>query len=293
MPNPIYKKCCVCQRLVFSNHSKYCTICSFVSVRMQIRHFSAQIQEAVWDYVRKYGYVCYYTGMTLDMTDTKSPWYCVFDHWIPHDDRKIVLTSSLINDMKTDMTEDEFWYMVTQLANYKRYGTKIRKIHLSCWGRDYVKGSDDKPSFKVSRLRNKTCEICGRRILHVDWKTKRCPICAKYIARMIERHIPKETIKDTCHYIHENGYHCFYTEIKLELINYKSPWYCVLDHWMPHDQSRVVLTSALLNDMKSDLTEKEFWYFILAMADYKQKGKKIRKIKLAVFNRYPCNTSSL
>ena len=65
----------------------------------------------------------------------------------------------------------------------------------------------------------------------------------------------------------------------LEMDDIKSQWYCVFDHWMPHDPRKVVLTSAVLNDMKSDLLEDEFWYYIKAFADYKEKGKKVVKIK--------------
>ena len=40
--------------------------------------------------------------------------------------------------------------------------------------------------------------------------------------------------------------------------------------------------------MKLDLTEEEFWYYIEALADYKEKGKKIRKRRPVFWNRrYP------
>ena len=65
----------------------------------------------------------------------------------------------------------------------------------------------------------------------------------------------------------------------LEVNDASSPWYCVLDHWTPHDSGKVVLTSALFNDMKSDLSEKEFWYYVLQFADYKDKHKEVRKKK--------------
>jgi hypothetical protein len=81
--------------------------------------------------------VCYYTGIKLNLDNPKNPWYLVFDHCTPQDSRKVVITSFLINDMKSDLTENEFWYMISQLANFKRVGTKIKKIRLSHWSRPY------------------------------------------------------------------------------------------------------------------------------------------------------------
>jgi len=49
--------------------------------------------------------------------------------------------------------------------------------------------------------------------------------------------------------------------------------------------SKVVITSALFNVMKGALTEDEWWYYIEALADYKDKGKKIRKKKPVRWNR--------
>jgi hypothetical protein len=37
--------------------------------------------------------------------------------------------------------------------------------------------------------------------------------------------------------------------------------------------------------MKSDLSEGEFWYFVLQLADFKEKGKAVRKMKLSYFWR--------
>ena len=102
---------------------------------MRNKLFPSNAVKGIWDYIRKYGYACYYTGMLLDMDNTKSPWYCVFDHWIPGDPGKIVLTSALINDMKSDLLEDEFWDTVEQLADYKRKGRPFKKKSFTHWDR--------------------------------------------------------------------------------------------------------------------------------------------------------------
>jgi len=129
------KKCCKCGKPVYSNHSMYCPICREFAVRMSVKRLPASTIEAIWDYIRVYGYVCYYTGMKLDMKNRKSPWYGVLDHWIPQNSSKVVLTSALINEMKSDLTEKEFKYYIKQLYNFITKGTMIRKKWPIYWAR--------------------------------------------------------------------------------------------------------------------------------------------------------------
>jgi hypothetical protein len=129
------KKCCICGKPVWSYSGKYCLNCSKIYHRTRNKHFPSKTIKAIWDYIRKNGYVCYYTGMQLDMTDTHSPWYCVFDHWIPHDQAKVVITSALLNVIKTDLSEKEFWYYVLQLADHRKKHTNVRKRKLVYWER--------------------------------------------------------------------------------------------------------------------------------------------------------------
>src|SRR5208283_5133932 len=116
-----HKYCPICGRPKRKGH-EYCPRCAKFGDRMKAK-FPKKTLKAIWDYVRKYGFVCYYTGMRLNMTDPHSPWYLVFDHCTPGDPRKVVITSFLVNDMKGDMTEKEFWCMIGQLALFFRKGT--------------------------------------------------------------------------------------------------------------------------------------------------------------------------
>ena len=104
---------------------------------MIVDQYPSSTIKNVLDFVRKNGYVCYYTRMPLDMVDFKSPWYGVLDHWIPNNSKKLVLTSALINDMKTDLTEKEFWYYIEQLYNYRKKHLKVRKKRPIYWERLY------------------------------------------------------------------------------------------------------------------------------------------------------------
>ena len=127
------KKCCKCGKPVYSNHSVYCRTCKDMAVRMSAKRLPHATKEEVWAYIRLYGYVCYYTGMALDMVNRKSPWYGVLDHWIPHHSEKVVLTSALINEMKSALTEEEFRYFVGQLYHHWKNNTKFRKKAVKGW----------------------------------------------------------------------------------------------------------------------------------------------------------------
>jgi len=129
-PRKPLQNCCICGKKTFSNKSQYCRTCSHFSHRMVNEHFPRKIIEAIWDYVRKNGYRCYYTGMLLELDDDTSPWYCSFDHWNPGDPRKVVITSALLNAMKTDLSVKEFWYYVLQLFDFRKKHTKIRSRNI-------------------------------------------------------------------------------------------------------------------------------------------------------------------
>jgi hypothetical protein len=130
--------CCICGQTKASSKSAYCPNCSHIAHRMRKIRLPAKAKQAIWDYIRKYGYFCYYTGMPLDLKNNHDPWYLVFDHCNPRESNKVVITSFLVNGMKNDLTEDEFWYFIAQLANHFRYGTPVRKRKLKYWARHYV-----------------------------------------------------------------------------------------------------------------------------------------------------------
>jgi hypothetical protein len=216
-------------------------------------------------YVRRYGFICYYTQMHLDLEDSQSRWYCVFDHWKPGDGRKVVITSSLFNEMKSDLAENEFWDYVLQLYNYKKYHTKIKqKKHFIFWDRI------------VSNKIFKKCCKCSQAVYSPY--ARYCLRCSKFSHRMKIRQIPHQTVQAIWEYIRKFGYVCYYTKVLLDLDNHKSPWYCVFNHKIPRDKSTVVITCYLFNEMKSDLNEQEFWNFIGQLARYRLTGAKIRKM---------------
>ena len=136
----INKKCIVCGRRLRAPKAEYCVDCYKICLRMSYDRLPPEAVASVWEYIRTYDYVCHYTKRRLNLDDPKSTWYCVFDHWIPCDPRRIVLTSSLINDMKSDLTEDEFWDTLFQLADFKRKGKPFRMKSFTHWYRIIQEG---------------------------------------------------------------------------------------------------------------------------------------------------------
>ena len=281
------KKCCICGSPVFTERSRYCPVCSRFAFRMKARQFPPWVVKRIWEYVRLYGYVCYYTGMALDMNDPTSPFYCVFDHWAPHELSKIVISSALINGMKSDLSEEEFWYYVRALANFKRKHIPVRKRKPIFWDHHYALGSEKavRAIQACPKAHTGICDLCGKRLKNKLFTY--CLTCVKIVYRLRHeaKHLPPQTIEDTLNYIRHEGFVCFYTKMKLDMKDPASPWYCFLNHWRPGDVRRVVITSALINVMKGALTEDEFWYYIEALADYKAKGKPIAKKRPVLWNR--------
>jgi len=67
--------------------SKNCDICAKFVARLHSKGLPPETIEATLDYIRKNGFKYYYTGMDLELHDTFSPWYCVFDYWIHQSDK--------------------------------------------------------------------------------------------------------------------------------------------------------------------------------------------------------------
>ena len=137
MPKKRVKKCCFCGKLpVFSIKSIYCRACSYFCARMSNERFSPKIRKSLRNYVRRRGgFYCYYTGQELDIFDESDPYFLEFDHLVPGDPSKIVMTSAWINEMKGDLTFKEFKGSVVQLYNYWFKGVKIKKKKFRYWYR--------------------------------------------------------------------------------------------------------------------------------------------------------------
>ena len=287
--NPKAKKCWVCGRPVFSVHSMFCRGCSGLDFRMKARRFPPEAQEEIWDYLRANDRKCYFSQLPLELDDTTSPWYCVFDHLTPLDPTKIVLTCALINEMKSALSEREFWFYVEQLADFITKGTKIKKIKLSYWRQHVFNNirvgghTDDKFIGARPKPGGKRCDLCHRPVFNV--RSKYCRRCSHFAHRLEMQRFGFKTVQEILDHVRTRDFTCFYTGLPLDMTNPRSPWYCVFNFLTPGDHSKVVLTFALFNEMKSDLSINEFWYYIRQLANYKRNHSQIRKKRLVYWNR--------
>jgi hypothetical protein len=279
------KKCCVCGRPVFSPKSNHCFGCHQIALHMAKNNIHGKVAEEIWEHVRRWGHVCFYTKLRLDMTNPRSPFYFVFDHMVPGDGRKIVLTFALLNEMKSDMIPQEFWYYILQLDECFKTGKKIRKIKLSRWYRltPPLPPALPLPS-KSFQTGSKKCWLCGKRPVYAP-RARYCLRCYKFVYSMANRRINYGAAKKILKYVHGHGFVCEYTQTPLNMTDYKDPFYYEFDHTIPGDKREVALTFSLLNEMKSAMTFKEFKYYIGQFANFLRTGAPIKKRKLAHWSK--------
>lgn len=118
------KHCEIC-RAVIHPYATFCKRCKKLIDRVDIRKKpdkGARVRalKQAWD---GEGFRCYFTGIRLVEDNRKDPRYITFDHRIPRVESDIVVTAAAINDMKSDLSEDEFKAMVIQLANHFNDGS--------------------------------------------------------------------------------------------------------------------------------------------------------------------------
>jgi hypothetical protein len=267
---PVSRKCGLCGKRFLATHPKklYCQHCSHFHRRMECSQLSPMAMKSIMRYVRKSGYTCDYSGVSLDLKDFASPWHYNFSYPDKGNPNKMVLAAALFTVMKMDLTKPEFRYYVLQLHDNRTKHTKIKKRPIIHW----------------NRLSSGGCCICGQPKLSTQ--SVYCPTCFNTARRMRLLRLPAKTRQAIWDYIRKYGYVCYYTGMPLELKNWHDPWYCVFDHYNPRDSNKVVITSFLVNEMKNDLTEDEFWYYIAQLANHFRKGTPVRKKKLKYWSRH-------
>lgn len=117
-----------------------------------------------------------------------------------------------------------------------------------------------------------TCGICGapRHPL-----ASYCKRCKKLIDRVDIRRKPDKSarVQALKHAWDGVGFRCHYSGIRLVEDNHRDPRYLTFDHVTPRQEEKVVVTAAVLNDMKSDMTDAEFRAMIIQLASRFAGGK--------------------
>lgn len=271
--NPIkkYVKCHGCGKRIRRSRSKFCPDCFKLDQRLHSEDIPPKGRESFWAHLRKHGRRCHYSGVSLEIDDFASAWYLVFSRLVSGDNTKIVPAAALFDVMKSVLLKKEFRYYVLALDDHRQKHLEVKKRPLVHW------------RLLASSTAGGVCPVCGQPIL--SKRHKLCARCSRIAYRMKLLRFPREAIDGVFDYLHTYGFICYYTGMPLVTDDPKSPWYLVFDHWMPRDPRRIVVTSALVNAMKGDLTEEEFWYFIRQLANYYRHGTPVRKRKLAFWCR--------
>jgi hypothetical protein len=85
------------------------------------------------------GFRCHYTGVKLDDSHPMNPWFLTFDHTIPGDKDTVVVAASWVNEMKTSLSEAEFWKIIGEYNRYLSEDGEFDKdiIKFEHWRRIY------------------------------------------------------------------------------------------------------------------------------------------------------------
>lgn len=110
-------ECPICSDSMHAQ-ADFCKRCGRIIRRLDTRHAhdrDARLKalKDSWDGT---AFRCYYSGIRLVDDDHGSPLYLTFDHRTPRDEGDVVVTAALFNDMKSDLSEQEFRMVVRQLA---------------------------------------------------------------------------------------------------------------------------------------------------------------------------------
>ena len=111
----------------------------------------------------------------------------------------------------------------------------------------------------------KSCEVCSAAI---HPQAKLCKRCKKIIDRVDMRKKPDKAARIAALIRAWDGeaFRCYYSGIVLDEIDHRNPRYLTFDHRIPRKEDDLVVASACINDMKSDLTEKEFRDMVISLS---------------------------
>ena len=118
------KRCEVCGNLAPDHpQARLCRRCKKIVDRVEPRRIKHNDEARIlalkeaWD---GEGFRCYYTGVRLveDKQFEHDALYLTLDHRIPNREDGIVVAALLINRMKTNLTEDEFKAVVSELSSH-------------------------------------------------------------------------------------------------------------------------------------------------------------------------------
>jgi len=247
----------------------YCPRCrKFIFRKPNHKARAAALMEA-WDPIHRC-FCCWYTGIRLNEENPFSRRYLTFDHVVPGDDSRLVACCRLINEMKSDLTWDEFFTLISAFDIYKKTGVFPKEtVNLEHWARTAKRPAQagmpiqagkpfppDKGAFIAP------CEICGQPSFP---GSDYCPRHRRFLFGKYERTARLVAFKRAWS-SEKNGFVCEYTGIVLDETDPNSPWYVSIDHRVPGKKGDLAVCAGFVNSIKSTLTAKQFQEVLEALA---------------------------
>lgn len=111
------------------------------------------------------------------------------------------------------------------------------------------------------------CPICETPLHHSQ--AKYCRRCRKILNRVDTRrkHNLEARVAALIESWDGQGFRCHYSGILLNEDNPKDPRYLTFDHLIPRQEDKIVLVAAAINDMKSDMDDREFKVMVIQLAN--------------------------
>lgn len=120
--------------------------------------------------------------------------------------------------------------------------------------------------------------MCGKPVFSL--KSIYCRDCSHFSARMSDERFPPEIREQLWASVRLNrGFFCNYTHQKLNVFDYKSPYFLEFDHVIPHNPKHIVMTSSWFNEIKGDMSINELWRSVAQLFNFQFKGIPIKKKK--------------
>jgi hypothetical protein len=235
-------------------------------------------------------FLCYYTGIKLDLTGPFGPFYLTFDHAIPGDNTRFVVCARFINEMKSQMSETEFRTNIRLLARHFRTGEPIdQSLFKLEYFRRKPKARERAPALPGLRLPPtgyfpEKCEICDKKPMKRGFYCARCHGIMTDESYYLDAKV--QALK-SAYDKRADGFRCHYTGFILDLEEAASPWHLAFDHSLPGQPGKYSVTCQIINQMKSQLSEEEFKKVVLELARHFETGKPYDRdiIKFEYWNR--------
>lgn len=205
------------------------------------------------------GFRDHWSCVVLEERDLDDPFHLCFDHRVPVEESELVVSSELFNQMKSQLSPEEFRRAFEELAAH----LDGEPFDRDCIKFEYWRHRASAPPPPPRRLQPwelatvlvDECVVCGAP--PIKWSYY-CTRCRRLVAwqggpRTANARALKEAWCEE-----EDGFLCKYTGVRVDEDDPGSPWYISFDHAVPGDRDTLVVSAYWVNMMKTALSADEF-----------------------------------